>query len=132
MTPKPVARGLFLCDYVIVEESTRKISLIGEMNRIRCPFFPIRPSPFYAFSLLSGAAGEGRMDLWVTELRTDRVVYTRTEPARFPDRFAEHRCVLRIDDWLIHLPGMYEFTLLVDAEWVAQRRLEVIGMEVGP
>jgi hypothetical protein len=36
MIPPPIALGLALCDYVIVEERTKKVSLIGRFDTFFC------------------------------------------------------------------------------------------------
>src|SRR4051812_3743228 len=46
MVPAPVALGLTLCDYVIVEQSTNKASLIGTFSTFRGRVFPFPPLPF--------------------------------------------------------------------------------------
>jgi hypothetical protein len=46
MTPCPIALGLMLCDQVIVEKRTEKVSLIGQFSTLRLARFPGVPLPW--------------------------------------------------------------------------------------
>ena len=50
MFPQPVALGLTLSDYVIVEKGTEKASIIGQFHRIRLTSFPRMAPPFCMYS----------------------------------------------------------------------------------
>jgi hypothetical protein len=53
MVPTPTALSLTICDYVIIEERTRKVSLIGAFTGISAEYFPILVLPFSAFAVVS-------------------------------------------------------------------------------
>jgi hypothetical protein len=130
MVPCPVALGLALCDQVIVEEGTRKASLIGTFNRLEGRAFPFVPLPFCVVTTLTGAQGEGDITLSLTQLETDEEVASLTRRVAFPDRFAEGRILFRLGDCSFPAPGAYLFTLTVDGDWVAHRRLRIGQSEV--
>jgi hypothetical protein len=132
MVPSPVALGLVLCDPVIIEEGTRKVSVIGAFNRLEGRAFPFVPSPFCVLATLTGAQGEGRLTLTVIQLETDEEVYSLTRQVAFPDRFAEGRVLFRLADCSFPAPGVYISTLTVDDDWVAHRRLRILQTEVQP
>ena len=46
-------------------------------------------------------------------------------PRRFPSKRAEIKRATRRRGLLFPVPGYYQFTLLVDGEWVAQRRVQI-------
>ncbi len=129
MVPCPVALGLTLCDQVIVEEGTRNISLIGTFSRLRGDVFPFAPPSFCVVSTLTGSQGEGEIKLTVTNLETDDEVYTLTRRVTFPDRFAELHVLFRPAELVYPAPGHYIFTLLVDDEGVAHRRVRILETE---
>jgi hypothetical protein len=62
MVPPPIALGLTLCDYVIVEEGTKKVSLIGTFTGIAVDHFPAVPQPFSVFSALIDGLGDATMN----------------------------------------------------------------------
>jgi hypothetical protein len=127
--PPPIALGLTLCDLVIVEEDTRKVSLIGNLTRWTADNFPYTAPPFFAFSALTGSVGEGRMDLVVARLDTGEDIYRQHRVVHFTDRLRELHLILRVGNCVLLAAGWYQATLLADQEWVAQRRFRVIAQE---
>jgi hypothetical protein len=132
MTPSPVVVGLTLCDYVIVEERTKKVSLIGTFTGLSVPELPAQPLPFSVFAVLTDAEGDGTVELKVRSLDTDEEVYSFQNSLHFPDKLTEVLFSLRIRQILFPVSGYYEFTLLVDGEWVAGKRLHVYQREEQP
>ena len=68
MVPTPVALGLVLCDVVIVEEKTKKVSLIGTFARIKANEFPATPLPFSVRAVLTDGSGDATIKLGVTAI----------------------------------------------------------------
>ncbi|HXG09907.1 MAG TPA: hypothetical protein VNK04_08975 [Gemmataceae bacterium] len=125
MVPPPVALGLTLCDYIIVEEGTAKISLIGTFTQLGVDSFPSEPKRFFAFVALAGSQGDATIDLVLTQLDSDADLHSEQIQVHFPDKLTEVQIVFEINEWSFPAPGWYQLVLLVDGEWVAQRRLEV-------
>ena len=129
MTPAPMVLGLSLCNYVIIEERTRNASLIGAFTGLSLPEFPARPLPFSVFAVLTGGQGDATVEVAVTRLDTGEEVYSYQNMLRFPEKLTEVRFLLHIQQLLFPVPGSYDFTLLVDGQWVASRRLRVYQRE---
>ena len=125
MIPRPIALGLTLCDQVIVEEGTSKVSVIGSFNSFLGHAFPYVPSPFCVFTVLTGAQGEGELALTVNNLETDEEVSALNRRLMFPDRFTEVRVLFRVSRCIFPEPGNYMFTLVVDDDWIVHRRVRV-------
>jgi len=125
MISKPTARGLTLCDYVIVEERTRKISLIGTFNSLRATMFPAFANPFSVWAVLVDREGPAIIKLVVTGLDTDEEIYFQDDPITFPSRLEPFRVHIRLTQFVFPAPGWYEFVLLVDRDSVAQCRVLV-------
>ncbi|MCI0464094.1 MAG: hypothetical protein L0Z62_44745 [Gemmataceae bacterium] len=122
MIPTPTAIGLTLGDSVIVEEGTRKVSLIGTFRRVTISEFPAVLAPFVVYTALTGGAGSGRLELTLTRLETGEELFTYNRPITLPDPLREVRVVCRVLGCEIPAEGAYEFVLLVDGEWIARRR----------
>jgi hypothetical protein len=125
MIPPPVSPGLYLCDYVIVEETTRKVSLIGCFIELEFDEFPALADPFSVYSTLTDGFGECHIRLVVGQPHKDEIIYEREIVVSFPDKLMELDLNFRLPDCEFPEPGLYEFTLLVDNEWVADRPLLV-------
>lgn len=124
MVPMPLALTLNVCDYVLVEETTRNVSLIGSFSRIQAATFPfIRP--FCVYAAYTGGQGEAEVELNITHLESDEGVYSLQRRVRFPDRLAEVRILFRVFECEFPDAGSYLFTLLIDGEWTAHRRIHV-------
>jgi hypothetical protein len=129
MMPAPIALGLTLCDYVLVEEGSKKVSLIGSFIGIRAAKFPFVPLPFCVFAPLTGGLGDGRVELSVTDLDSNEEIYSLVRALRFPDRFVEVHVLFRLSECEFPQAGSYLVTLLIDGDWIAHRRLRVYSME---
>src|SRR4051794_34496397 len=86
MVPTPTALGMWLCDQVIIEEKTKKPSLIGCFLGLPVEMFPSPPQRFSVFSALTDARGAGTIGVVATRLETDEVIYQDAHPISFPDR----------------------------------------------
>jgi hypothetical protein len=129
MAVQPVAVGLVLCDQVIVEERTRKASLIGTFAGIRATSFPALADPFSVFAVLTDGSGDVTISLVVSRLDTGENFFTSRSQLSFSDPLAEVQYHLRLKRFLLPAPGHYQFTLLADGEWVAHRRIRVYSQE---
>lgn len=126
MVPPPVALALTLCDLVIVEEGTRKVSLLGTFSTFRARSYPFAPSAFRVFAVLTDGQGQARIRLSVTSLATDEIIHSVEQPVAFPDRFAEVQVLFHLHQCRFPAAGGYQFSLFVDGEWVAHRRVRVV------
>jgi len=125
VVPPPIALGLTLCDYFIVEEGTKKVSLIGTFTGISVDHFPAVPQPFSVFSALIDGLGNATMRIEVTNLETGQEIYARDRPLHFPNRLTEIYVHYRIRQCRFPSSGWYQATLFVDNDWVAQRQIRV-------
>ena len=125
MDELPVARGLFLCEAVIVEERTRNISLINCFNRRVVGAFPTPPQRFAAFAVFVNGWGTIPVDVRVTDLTDDSLVYIRSAPLTFADPLRETRFVFRFGELTFPHAGRYEVSLASGADVLAATSLEI-------
>ena len=91
----PVARGLAVCDCVIVEERTRNISMINCFTTKRVSAFPAEVR-FAIVAFLADGNGDIPMIVCIERLDTVETVYLSSHTLTFHDRMQEVRFVLRI------------------------------------
>jgi hypothetical protein len=125
MISLPTALNLILCDYLIVEEKTRKTSLIGCFTGLSLPQFPGLANPFSVYAGLTDGFGDVKMQLVVTRLDTGDEVYSQENRIQFTDRLVEVTYHTRLRAFTFPVPSYYQFSLTANGEWVAQRRLHV-------
>src|SRR5712692_6122829 len=119
MVPPPNVLGLALCEKVIVEEGTKNITLVNCFTKMFVEAFPSPPQRFALFAALTGGFGDGIIELIGTWLDTDEVIYSFRNTVRFVDRLREVRVVVRVNDCSFPASGRYQFTLMIDGEWIA-------------
>jgi hypothetical protein len=129
MVPTPIAIGLTLCEKVIIEEGTRRLTFVNSFTKLRLEEFPSSPQPFAIFLALTGGVGDGTIEVKVNRLDTLEEVYSRRRSVSFPDRLTEVQVLFQVHDCVFPAPTRYQFTLFVDGAWVAQRRLRTVLLE---
>jgi hypothetical protein len=132
MIPCPRAQGLTLCDYVMREEGTRKMSLVGTFTKIGADVFPFSAEPLCVFSTLTDGLGKGTLELTITSLTTDEEIYSFQRTIEFPNRFVDVRVLFRLRDVSFPEEGFYLFSLSVDTDTIAQRRVRVYSVTEMP
>jgi hypothetical protein len=108
-----------------VEERTKKVSFIGTFGGISANRFPALAPPFSVVAPLTDGLGDATADLVVVALSTGDEAYTFRSQLHFPDKLAEVLYHARLRQCSFPAPGDYQFTLLIDGEWVAQRRVRI-------
>jgi hypothetical protein len=86
--------------------------------------FPATPQ-FYVYAVLTNAVGHATIKVIIESLDSGEVLFSRSAPAHFDNKLSTMQVSLRVADCTFDSPGWYQVTLLVDEEWVAQRRLRV-------
>jgi hypothetical protein len=131
MMPPPGSVGLILSENLIIEVGSNNVTLVNCFSFLRGEVFPFQMARIVAYAALTGSQGDATMELVLSELESGDEINRWQTTTRFMDRFAETRVGFRLSDLVFPSPGVYQFTLLADGDWVAQRRLEVF-MKEGP
>jgi hypothetical protein len=110
----PTAQTMTLCDYVIVEERTKKVSVIGRFESIAVDGdFPVRALPFAVVVPLVGGMGDIPVTLTISREEgfelDDLGKYASVLP--FRNRFQTLYYVMRMRALEFPAPGRYHFTL---------------------
>ena len=124
----PTAQTMTLCDYVIVEERTKKISYVGSFWGMGMGDpFPVRPLPFSVVVPLIGGLGVIPVTLQIgLEDGLEVIpVYEHTGPLRFADRFNPVYYTMRLQQLVWPQAGQYQFTLHSDGTELAHTSLRV-------
>jgi hypothetical protein len=131
MTQIPIARGLAVCENVIVEERTHNLTLVNCFTMKRAAAFPANIR-FVALAFLSDGDGEVELTISVQRLDTLDIVYTSSHSVRSANRMQEVRFFLRIENCPFPVPGNYQVNLLANGELLAQQRFLIAAYEEIP
>lgn len=126
---RPQARSLLLCDYLVVEEATRNVTLVNCFTRKVFDQFPSHPIDIVAFSPLSNGFGKFDIQVVAEHLGTLQLIYKHQSTAMFLDRLAENRFYLRLKGISFPVPGSYSFSLMIENEILAETRINVLHKE---
>lgn len=124
----PTAQPLALCDYVIVEERTKKLSMIGTFWSIAVEDgFPTRPLPFSVVCMMTGGLGSHSIALKVRrEVGLDlEEIYSSTGKVEFRDRFQPVYYSMRFECLEFPEAGYYHFELFAGEVELARSTLHV-------
>jgi hypothetical protein len=126
---KPIARGVMLCERVIVEEGTHNVSPINIFTRRLVNAFPSAPQQFDVFALLVG--GQGRVKLTVRISRGDTLmdIIARDNTIEFASKLQEVRFIRRIENCVFPAPGKYQVELFADYDLIALTAFDVLRRE---
>lgn len=119
----PVAKGLYLCDYVIDYENG-KVDLYGLFNAIRSSNYPHRQERFCVFAQLLNGLGRIPFFIDIRDATHDQLIYTtQINHVSFPDRITVVQLALSIEQCLFPQSGMYFVELYCDNTWVCDTSL---------
>jgi len=115
---------------VIVEETTRNITLVNCFTQRSLTSFPSHPFPFVVVAVLTDGLGEIQLTVQFQRLDTLDAFHEAHVSYRFTDPLQEVRCRFRITECSFPYPGLFEVNLLAGNDLLAHRRLQIV--EGGP
>lgn len=118
-TPFPLA--LILCDSAIVDETSKKKTLVGIFDRILVERFPATHRPLTIYARLTDA--EGRYDFRVdyVQVKTDKILAQgKLAGIDIPDRLTPFEILLTPPPIPIPEPGQYEFRVWANGRYVGR------------
>jgi hypothetical protein len=101
------------------------------IHRFAAPHFPSYPGPFSVFATLKNGHGVGIVALEINSLVGGGQLSHSQVAVTFADRLAEVNLHVRIQQCRFPAPGLYEFSLWVDEDIVAQRVVEAYQKGTG-
>src|SRR5437016_3865948 len=125
MPQQPSAISLMLCDQVVFEQGTKKAYLLGVFTGVAADRFPTVRQRFDIFAALTDGVGAVTMTLSVVHLTSDEEVYSQSMVVRFSGPLQVVNLRFRVREVMFEKAGTYRFTLMVDDQEIAGRRVHV-------
>jgi hypothetical protein len=121
-------KAILLCDSTIVEEGTRKRSLIGLFDRVHAPQFPSTHPSMSVYVQFREIQGVFDFMLELYDLNEDRAM-NRAVISRFEiaDRSRDSELVFNLLSVRFDHAGDYEFRIFVDDQILGQKQFKVAG-----
>ena len=121
---EPALTALFFADYIIVEEQSKKKSVVGIFDRFFSASFPVSFPPWSIFAGVTNLEGDHSFALNLVS-EQDEVVVAISGAFKVPSISAGVDLVPRIPQAIFPRPGDYRLTFHIDGSVIGQRILHV-------
>ncbi len=128
MQPKPILKAILLCDHTLVEEGTRKRSLIGLFDSIGAAQFPATHPSMSVYVQFREIEGSFDFSLELYDLNEGKVLNKAViHQHRVPSRSQDCELVFNLMSVKFEKPGDYEFRIYVDDAIFGQKSFKVLN-----
>jgi len=121
----PVLLAILVCDQVIRDQTTHKVTLVGLFDQIKAPKFPCVHHHLHIFVSLTNGHGQYPAELRVTKRDTGEKVCSLSGAIDFPSPLAVVDMTFDIPQVNFREPGRYSLDFYCDGEPVGSRPFEV-------
>lgn len=121
---KPVLLAMIICDQLIREEGTKKISLLGLFNRVGAKTFPCVHSRLHIFVAVTDYMGTADCELKFSDNSGKEIVKLAGQ-FNFPNKLAVIEMNFRMDNLPLPKAGAYHFDFIIDREIIGHRKFRV-------
>ncbi len=129
----PVVKSIFLCDRVMADPQTGKLTVEGLFNSLRVGFVPNAVSVVEEFSVFAefiGGVSDATVRIEIVQSETERVVVrTADRTLQFPGRHTTLAVSFQIADLAVSEPGVYFVELYCNDVFVDDRALRIAPRE---
>jgi len=130
--PIPIALSVNVCDQIIRDEVTKKVSLIGLFNIIHAYKFPAKHGLLHVYAALTNGHGAYQGQIQLVELSQDEVITAVGGPLQFQSPLQVIEINFAWPDMIIPNEGEYEFRILCDNDVVGTRKFLVNRLKDAP
>lgn len=123
---EPILLAINICDQIIRDESTKKISLIGLFNTIKANMFPVRHS-LHVYVAITNGQGEYEGELRFVNLSNKQLVAKAIGKIRFHNPLEVYEFNFAFQNLEFGSEGKYAVDFLCDGGPVGTREFIVMG-----
>jgi len=126
---RPVLLAILVCDTIIRDEATKKLSLIGLFNRISAAKFPCRHPEMHVFVSLTDGHGTCPAELRLIHRATEQALASLQGMMTFPDPRSVVEMSFPFRGAQFPEPGEYSFDFYTSGELLGSRPFQVVPIE---
>jgi hypothetical protein len=126
---KPELKAILLCDQVVADDWTKKLTIVGLFTHVRVPSFPDSYGPVCVFIRLANGEGSCELRLRLTHVPTGNQLGEAVVPAHLTNHGRVADFAIRLPMVTIDAPGEHEFRVEVDQEVVGSTTFTVSKLE---
>ena len=120
---KPILLSMSLCDQVIRDQQTHKLSLINLFNELRAKHFPCTHPRLYVYVCLTNGRGNCEGTLALVDIDANRTIARLSGPITFRSPLQVVEMSFELNALAFPRAGTYRFEFLCDNEPVGARDL---------
>lgn len=124
--PDPSVLSINICDSIIRDERTKKVSLIGLFNSIFAPTFPVRHPVMHVYIALTNGHGLYKLNVRLTRAEDNVPIVSMEGPIEFPDPLTVVELNIEWKGVEFNKPGEYVVEVLSDTALIGSRKFYVI------
>lgn len=133
LKPPPVLLAVVICDLIIRDELTKKLSLIGVFSAIHGAKLPVvLPASMHLYAALTDGRGEYRSRILIKHLDTDTSVFQAEGPLMFQDPQQVVELNFKLPQVTFPHWGRYEIALHADGQFLGSRTFTVCQVALPP
>lgn len=122
-TSTPYLLAILICDSVIVDERSKKKTLVGIFDNINSREFPAVHTSLAVFARLIDAEGEYSFRIDYVQVKEDKLLVRAEIPGvTIPDRLKIHDLVIEPPGIQLPEPGEYEFRLFANDRYLGRTK----------
>ncbi len=125
--PKPVVLSINICDTIIRDEVTKKVSLIGIFNVIKANVFPVSHPLFHVYVALTNGHGIYKTILRIVRVEDSEIILNMDGELNILNPLQVVELNIGLQDLRFSKPGKYSMQVLCNSEPVGARDFMVIG-----
>ena len=125
-TPSPVVKAFLVCDQIIQDAQTGKMSLIGLFQDLRADRFPAVHPMLWIYASLTDARGDYKFEIRFVDIEENKVLGAGTPPKiTIPGPLETTEMCAQLGNLQLPRPGTYEFHLIGNDELLATKSIRV-------
>jgi hypothetical protein len=129
---KPILLALMLCDTIIRESGTNKLSLIGTFNGVFASSFPCTHPSLSVYIAITEGRGRVPCILRMTSLDANTVVFELPGQIEFGGPTSVGELVFQLQQIKFEHPGVYAIEFWADGELLGSRKVTATKVEQRP
>ena len=126
-TPYPLA--ILLCDQIIVDEISKKKTIVGIFDLIYAEKFPAEHRPLSVYVRLTDAEGQYAFRMDYVQVKNDKLLaQTEIPGVSINDRLKAHELIMQFPPIKIPEPGEYEFRLWANDRYIGRMKFTALKL----
>jgi hypothetical protein len=125
--PVPQVLSINVCDSIIRDETTRKVTLVGLFNTIRANSFPCIHPLMHVYISMTNGHGKYKADVRFVSADDDAIIAGMQGDLEFKNPLQVVELNLCWQGLSFKKDGEYVFEVLCDGNHIGQRKFRVIG-----